>query len=440
MSVEIKIHYEFETIRFVVVDETNEGLVLAEGKLKTAGVTGRFKIAMASNLAGEWELRNVGWAGEVGQVLQNQQVLQALVNQGEKILKTVNCWPEITDNETGARLIFNEQLAPSSVADKVIISFRPKMLSLPMTNWESVWSLIEGRIKGDRYFRIQGFNNNQIEKAIIQLKQIFPASWVRAKYRKSSQEGVEPKMGADFPPETENWFPAYHLARTALGAICIDPGWNYLIEIGLSITELSEFEGIKRLKRELTRSPGTQHHLCLAADLFRKGHLIALEPLTGSGGSRNDLLVSCGNQKYEIEVKEFSSDNPARQLLKEIKQKCNQLPKQIKRAIVFHAVLIENGFFNKEREELFFQAVKEIAPSIHPKISAIVAGSRFVDSSGGRVKRNTETPILNPNAYIPSKMADLVTLFTNNYDTIKYPMFGIGTFFYFSNEPNSGDN
>ena len=61
-------------------------------------------------------------------------------------------------------------------------------------------------------------------------------------------------MGTEFPPDHEFWFPAYHLARTALGAICIDPGWNYLVEIGLSLSELTGFNGLQKLEQQLAAS------------------------------------------------------------------------------------------------------------------------------------------------------------------------------------------
>lgn len=85
---------------------------------------------------------------------------------------------------------------------------------------------------------------------------------------------------------------------------------------------------------------------------------------------------------------------------------------------------------DKAKEDSFFNAVKAL--NIPSKISAIVAGRRFVDSAGGRVKRDAELQILNPVALVPSNMDDLATLFAKNYDSVRYPLSGIGSFFRFS--------
>lgn len=292
--------------------------------------------------------------------------------------------------------------------------------------------MIEGRVNGDDYFIVQGFSKNEITVAIDQLKQLFQGDWVRARYRDAIQGSNPPPMAADFPPESDNWFPSYHLARTALGAICIDPGWNYLVEIGLSVQELEGFDGLEKLKRQLVRSPGTQHHLCLAAELYCKGFFVALEPNTGSGNTTNDLLVKIGAIEYHIEVKEFSSNNPGKRLRKQMEEKNRTLPNTPNGPVIFHAVLVENGFFDKDKEERFFREIQELEDSIPPKISAVVAGRRFVDSCGGRIKRDSKICVLNPNALVPSQECDLAELFSQNYNEIKYPIFGIGSFFYFA--------
>lgn len=440
MCATIQIHYELESITFAVAMGTNEGLALTDGRLSTVGADGCFGLTLIPTADGEWKLKDFRCSEDIGAFFHVKDMLQTLVNRAASLLKTINVWPAESDSADGARLFLNQQLAPSAFADRVVISFRPDMLSLPMANWDAMWSLIEGRVRGDQYFRVRGFNADEVDDAIAPLKQIFIGPWVRARYKKPGQKAVEPIMAADFPRDSECWFPAYHLARTALGAICIDPGWNYLVEIGLSIRELQGFEGLQRLTRQLVRSPGNQHHLCLAAELFRRGHLLALEPATGSGGFRSDLLATCGDRQYEIEAKEFASSNPGKQLAKEIASKSKSLPKRPARPVVFHAVLIESGIFDKTKEDLFFHAVKELAQHIPPNISAVVAGRRFVDAAGGRVKRDAEVRILNPTALVPSNEEDLVTLFAKNYESIQYPIFGIGSFFYFetrSTEPTS---
>lgn len=434
MPADIHLHYEFQSIRFANDASTNTELALTNGKVSVAGIDGRFGLALAPQDDGEWELRDTRCIGNFAELIHRKEVLQELVNRAAVLLKTINVWAKDAASGDGAQLFMNQQLAPSQFSSQVMISFRPDMLSLPTAQWGAIWPLVEARVRNDPYFRVHGFSSDEMQRAIQVLKQLFPGSWVRKRYRQTCQDGADPKMAADLPQNTEGWFPAYHLARSALGAICIDPGWNYLIEIGLSILELEGFKGLRRLKRQVSKSPGTQHHLCLAAELFRRGHLLALEPSTGSGRASNDLLVTCGDRQYEIEVKEFASANPAGKLAKEIEDKCRKLPDGLETPVVFHAVLIENGKFEKSKEDIFFKAVQELAPNIPRKISAVVAGRRFVDASGGRVKRDTEVWVLNPAALVPSNAEDLATLFAKNYDAIQYPVFGIGSFFNFAAE------
>lgn len=429
MTGDVQIHYQFHSIRF---SSTEKGkLALTSGKLTAMGETSLFGLALAPKSNGEWLLKDTRSTGNMRKFLGNPAVLQSMVNQAARLLKTINMWPGKSSEKGGAQIVLNEQLAPPEANGKVVISFRPDMLSLPTSNWADLWRMIEGRVDGDDYFMVHGFSKNEITMAIDQLKPLFHGDWVRARYRHAIQGKRPLTMAADFPPASGNWFPSYHLARTALGAICIDPGWNYLVEIGLSIRELLGFVGLEKLKKELVRSPGTQHHLCLAAELYRKGRLVALEPGTGSGNSTNDLLAKAGDREYHIEVKEFSSKEPGKQLGRELERKNRALPTKPKRPVVFHAVLVENGFFDKEKEERFVKEIRERADRIPPKISAVVAGRRFVDSFGGRIKRDSETQVLNPTALVPCEHHALSELFEKNYSEIRYPIFGIGSFFYF---------
>lgn len=432
MTGDVQIQYEFHSVRFSSTEMGN--LALTSGNLTARGETSLFGLALAPKSDGEWLCKDAKSTANMQDLLDNPDVLQPLVNRVARLLKTINVWPAESSNEGGAQIVLNEKLAPPEAAGKVVISFRPNMLSLPTNKWADLWRLIEGRVQGDNCFVVQGFSKNEITMAIDQLKQLFQGDWVSARYSDAIQCQNAPPMAADFPPESGSWFPSYHLARTALGAICIDPGWNYLVEIGLSIRELEGFDGLERLKRQLVRSPGTQHHLCLAAELYRKGKLVGLEPPTGSGNSTNDLLAKVGDGEYHIEVKEFSSQDPGRQLRRQLEQKNRQLPNKPNRPVVFHAVLVESGVFDKEKEERFVREVRELEDRIPPKISAVVAGRRFVDSSGGRVKRDSDTRVLNPTALVPSERQALSELFEKNYSAITYPMFGIGSFFYFSRE------
>ena len=426
----VQVRYEFLGFKFEAADGI--GLVNVEGRLMTGSSKEPFTIVLSPLPDGEWQFRGVRTAPNPPKWFGETHVIQAMVNRVGKLLKSINMWAgESGDN--GAKVVLNELLAPEEVRNKVSVSFRPGMLAVPTAKWSLLWELIEGRAAGDPFFCVQGFSAEEIGTAIAELKHVFPATWVRASYRRALAVRT-PRMAAPFPPGRSNWFPAYHLARTALGAICIDPGWNYLLEIGLSISELQGFDGLKKLKKQLARSPGTQHHLCLAAELFRNGKLIALEPPTGSGSSTSDLMAKAGDSPFQVEVKEFQSKKPFRRLCKELERKARVLPAVPSHPVLFHVVLVENGMFDKEKEENFKKDMLELKHQIPPKISAVVAGRRFVDSSGGRIKRDSKIQVHNPNALVAANPHVLAKLFERNYQSVAYPMYGIGSFMYFDTD------
>ncbi len=257
----------------------------------------------------------------------------------------------------------------------------------------------------------------------------------RHKYQVTNET---PKFGDPFPQGVSNsWFPAYHLARTALGAICVDPGWNYLIEIGLSITELEGFKGCKRLVNQLTKSPGTQHHICLASELFYRGLLVDLEPLTGDGSATNDLLVKVADNCYAIEVKEFTSNKPKFKIIKELKDKEKKLPKNPNNPVLFHVVLREVGYLDCKKEQEFIDDICSNNLDIPPRIGAVIIGTRFIDSNGGRVKRETKKIIINDKSIHPINISEIEHIFKNNYSEVCQPSYGIGTFFCFENRKST---
>ena len=299
------------------------------------------------------------------------------------------------------------------------------------TNWKHHWDFIEQRVKADPFFEVLGFDKETVQRVLPLIKEIFPTDWVRARYKSAGHSG----MADQFEQGPEGWFPAYHLARTAHGAICRDPGWNYLIEIGLALEVLCDFEGVDRLKRQLTKSPGTQHHVCLAADLHERGLLIGLVSPTGVGAASNDLLAGSGENIFQIEVKEFTSQNPAKQLQREITDKVRKLPQRPEQPVVFHVVLSEKGVFEKAKEDQFFDAVSNIQDSLPDKVSAVIAGKRFLDSKGGRIKRDIERVVTNPSAINPIEEEYLREVFKANYGEVAYPIYGIGSFFLFGNSP-----
>lgn len=134
MTDKIQINYEFHSIRFTSTETGN--LALTSGKLTARGATSLFGLALAPESDGGWRLKDIRATANMQDLLGNPDVLQPMVNRAAKLLKTINMWPGESSDKGGARITLNEKLAPPEVADKVCISFRPDMLSLPTSNWD----------------------------------------------------------------------------------------------------------------------------------------------------------------------------------------------------------------------------------------------------------------------------------------------------------------
>ncbi len=303
MVIKSKIHYEIKGIRFGRHGDSCLAVAITRGNATLNGVLFNFELILAPISDGQWRLVNLGWFtnGPPPSVLGEQQFIQALVTRTARLLDTVNMWPS-EQNDGSAKISLNERVIPNDVSDSVIVSFRSKILTVPSASWKHLWDHIERRVDADPYFEILGFEKSIVQRVLPSIREVFPYEWARARYKAAGLTG----MGDQIEPDTDGWFPAYHLARTAHGAICRDPGWNYLIEIGLALEDLREFDGVDRLKKHLTKYPGNQHHVCLAADLHKRGVLIGLEPPTGVGSATNDLLVKSGKIVFQIEVKELT--------------------------------------------------------------------------------------------------------------------------------------
>jgi hypothetical protein len=431
---ESTIHYEIKALRFGRHGKDGLSVAIVRGDATVNGVVSRFELILTPIADGQWRYVNLGWltSSPPPPILGEQQFIQALVNSTARLLDTINMWPS-EQTGGGARLCLNERVITEDVRDRVLVSFRSNILSVPSASWQLLWDHIERRADADPFFEVLGFDRATVQRVLPSIREIFPNDWTRARYTAAGHSG----MADQFEPGTEGWFPAYHLARTAHGAICRDPGWNYLIEIGLALEALQEFDGADRLKRQLAKNPGTQHHVCLAADLHERGVLKGLEPPTGVGAASNDLLVELGGRSFQVEVKEFTSRKPAKRLQREIADKVGKLPRRPEQPIVFHVVLSENGMFDKEREDGFLDAITELQGRLPDKISAVVAGKRFVDSKGGRIKRDIGRVVTNATAITPIDEQDLRVVFETNYSDAEYPFYGIGSFFVFGNSPSA---
>ena len=420
----MKMHYEIRGLCFGRHGDDDLPVAIAHGGITVNCISWRFRLILAPIAEGEW--RFVHLASPQPPVLREKRFRQESENRTARLLDTINILPG-EQEASGATVNLNQRVIPDDVRGQVIVSFRPDILDVPSAHWDHLWDHIERRVDADPFFEVLGFDKTILQRVLPLLREVFPGDWVRARYAAAGLAG----MADQFEPGADGWFPAYHLARTAHGAICRDPGWNYLVEIGLAIEALQDFDGIDRLKRQLTKSPGTQHHICLAADLHERGVLKGLEPSTGAGSTTSDLLAGVDGRLYQIEVKEFTSNNPARRLQREIADKDRKLPRRPEQSVVFHIVLNENGEFYKQLEDKFFNAVTALQNHLPKKISAVVAGKRFVDSKGGPVKRDVERVVINPNAIMPADEEGLRTIFQANYQDAEHPFHGIGTFIMF---------
>ena len=424
----VHMKYIFTDVRFRRNVESTLELI---GNLYDANSNYQFNLLMTPLEDGEWKFERLHFNPQPENLI-GKDVAQSLINKAATLVKTINMWSG-EQSESGAKVFMNEKRLPDDAQMSNAISFRSGLLDLPVDHWSEIWDRIDSRVLMDDFFRVHGFSQEEVLSAIEELKLVFPSDWVKARYAAAKSTGNPPKLGDVFSQEEKSWFPAYHLARTALGAICVDPGWNYLVEIGLSIQELEGFDGVELLKRKLTSSSGTQHHLCLAAELYKRGFLIGLEPPTGAGSATNDLSVLVNENHYAIEVKELTSGKPFERILKLIKEKSRKTPETPSNPVVFHVVLREEEIDDVRKEKEFLDRLQTEELTLPKNISAIVVGSRFVDAMGGRVKRRTNNIILNSEAKLKASLDDLNILFENNYSDVIYPCYGIGTFFYFEN-------
>ena len=426
MHQDLNLRYEITDIRFAAAPNC-DCMAIANGTLTVRGATRDFSVHLVPADDGTWY--------RIGGRLQYDHLFlrdipgfwTPIVRTAGVLLRTINMWT-VSSEANGAQVAMNEQLAPAEHRDRVHFSIRPNMFDLPDADWPTLWGRIENRVKVDPFFEVRGYTREEILTALRPLKKIFQTDWVKRRYRDVFQENGAIKFAANAGREMPDWFPAAHLARTALGAICVDPAWNYLVNIGQAVHQLTGFPGADRLFKELTRSPGSQHNLCIAAELWQRGLLVRLEAPTGVGNATNDLLVQVGEVRYAIEVKEFHAADPIAKLKKELSDKAKKLPPIPREPVIFHVVLAETDGTRVKEEDNFVESVSQVAVDLPASISAIVVARRFVDAAGGAVKRDTCGIFINPSASNPSIDADLLTIFEKNFAEITYPQFGVSSF------------
>lgn len=402
-------------------------LQLVRGEFRIGEQSVPVEFALNWREDGSWQIRQLRW-------LSNQRLAQLpeggpqhIANLCANLLKPVSIWSELEDDGR-AHILLGAGRHPDNVRSRLWASHRSQVLKLPGPPWQSLWDRIKRRADYDEAFFVPGFTKEELTSAIEQLRLAFPADWVQARYREAGLQS----MNGDFQTENTKYFPAYHLARAASGALCVDPGWKYLVEIGLSLEALRNFDGYIRLRNRVASSTGTQHHICMAAELLLRGHLRGLEPEAGVGAARDDLLVEINGRRYQIELKEFSSSSPVRQIQSELAQKARQIPPTPASPTIFHVVLLERSGVEPIRLEAFCDAVEGLIAGVPKNISAVVVGRRFLDSSGSRVRRDCLRSFLVPDARTPALEQDLLDLFPANFERLDHPLMGLSAPMHFT--------
>ena len=414
-------HYRIRSVEFLSKKRIG-ACVSIECDVDKDGVTSKCVFVLLPLLDGQFVPHSVTWSKNSFPQFQTDDFEQRLLEKIAPILRPINMSPGEQVEGHGAGLVVNSGTIPSQLTST---SFRPDIQNVPPPRWSELWIRIRNRFEYDPYFKIQGFPiGNYIRTALTRLERIFPADWVKKKYR----EAGAGEMNADIAHNNPFWFPSYLFAQTATGMICVNPGWNLLIDMALSLDEMKDIPGLKAVERKLTKNNGLWHQLCLAGYFHNRGLLAKLEPETGNGSATNDLMVAFGGKFYDIEVKAFSSLSPTKKLQNELEEKDLKTPAIPLRPIIFYVMLVDKGPMDAARHSEFMKSILELMEQMPRSISGIVIGRAFIDSGGGRVKRDLEEYLPNLNATHEVDKGLVSDLFQPNYSTLLYPLFGIETF------------
>jgi hypothetical protein len=235
--------------------------------------------------------------------------------------------------------------------------------------------------------------------------------------------------------QADQGFPAYHLARTAIGCICKDPGWNYLITLAESCALLKTFPKGSSLLQRIATEPGHIHQTNFSGYLLKRELLAEVEPVTGSGNAKHDMTARVGQVLLDIEMKALTTSDPARQVTNEIVDKCRKLPPNPRRPVVFFVLLVEASTVSDHKS--WPDQLNSITPHVFDHttgVSSVVVGRMFVDSAGGPIKWSFDKFVSNEHAHQRVDEQSLRTVFEPNWRRLVYPLMPI----VFSYNPTEG--
>jgi hypothetical protein len=301
---------------------------------------------------------------------------------------------------------------------------RSDILSLYRLDWSKLWPTIENRLMHDPEFWVNGFTRQDAVDAAQVLKAVFPWEWVRRRYRDAAKKPLE--VGMWDAMQADQGFPAYVLARTAIGCICKDPGWNYLITLAAACKLLKDYPKGSSLLHRIATEPGHIHQANFSSYLLRRQLLAEIEPATGSGNAKHDMAAQAGNAIFDIEMKALTSSDPARQVTHEIEEKCRKLPSALPRPVVFFVLLVETSIASNHKS--WPDQLSSITPDVFERtasVSAVVVGRMFIDSAGGPIKWSFDKFVINDHAHHCVDEQSLRLVFEPNWQRLTYPLMPI---------------
>jgi hypothetical protein len=386
---------------------------------------------------GMWgiDLRNVRWTSPVARSMFDFRNVENLCKVALEAFRLLWIQPVPGANEGGAQLRVGHTLMTEEQGCNAFSILRSDILGLYRLDWPKLWPAIENRLMHDPEFWVSGFTRQDAVDAATILKSVFPWEWVRRRYRDSAKKPTE--VGMWDVMQADQGFPAYLLARTAIGCVCKDPGWNYLITLAKSCKLLKGFPKGSSLLQRIAKEPGHIHQANFSEFLLQRGLLAAVEPTTGSGNAKHDMTVRAGDLALDIEMKALTSSDPARQVTREIADKCRKIPSSLPRPLVFFVLLVETSITsNHQSRPDQLNSINSDVFGQTTGVSCVVVGRIFVDSAGGPIKWGFDKFVFNEHAHHRVDEPLIRTIFEPNWQRLIYPLMPI-IFTY--NPTESGD-
>ena len=370
------------------------------------------------------EVRTLRWTSPVPKSFFDFHNIESICRELANSFRLFWMQPVPGPNESGARIRIGQTFMTEEQTSDAFSILRGDILSVYRLAWPRLWPAIENRLMYDPEFWVNGFTRQDAVDAAKILKTVFHWEWVRRRYRKVAQNKSD--VGMWDAMEADQGFPAYVLARTAIGCICKDPGWNYLITLAKYCKLLKSFpKGVSLLERIATE-PGFIHQANFSGYLLERQLLAEVDPPTGSGNAKHDMAVRVGDVTFDIEMKALTSCDPARRVTREVLDKCKKIPSAPRRPVVFFVLLVETSTGNDHKS--CSEQLDSITADVFrctTGVSSLVIGRMFVDSAGGPVKWSFDKFVTNNHAMYRIHEESLRLVFEPNWQRLTHPVLPI---------------